>query len=78
MGYISREERERASGYLNRWINSSEAGNVTAQQYRRLASWLNGKTFQQIANEEGVTAQAISQSIRHNYKRLDIYILSLQ
>lgn len=78
MGYISREERAQSSVYLSRWVNTPGADKLTIKQYQRLTMWLYGQTFKQIAKEEGVTPQAISQGVGRDYKKLQAYILTLQ
>ena len=43
---------------------------LTVQQYKRLASWLAGMTMAEIAEEEGVTQQAVGASIKRDSQRI--------
>lgn len=60
--------------YLDKYIHAGLP--LTLGQYKRLASFLAGLTYEQIAQDEGVTQQAVGQSVRRDLKRIKQFAIN--
>lgn len=62
MPYTSKEERDLIRAALQRYIRDTSS--LTLLQYSRLMLWLNGDSVAAIAEDEGVSAQAVGASVK--------------
>lgn len=58
-------EKQAMLELVNKYVQT-EGSVLTVQRYQRVISWLNGMSFAEIGQEEGVSAQAISQSVKRD------------
>lgn len=68
MKYTTKAEKELVAATVNKYIHSGYS--LTIQRYTRVVSWSNGMTLQDIATEEGVTHQAVGQTVREDFKKI--------
>lgn len=66
--YTSQADKELVAEHLVGWAR--EHHTLTVKRYFRLGKWLNGDTFEVIAREEGVTKQAVGQTVRRDFKEI--------
>lgn len=72
----TRTEKQALLNQLQLYTRSDAAKSMTLQQYQRLVSWLNGMSFTEIAQEEAISPQAVSQSVSRDIRKIEAYILS--
>lgn len=66
MAYTTKKEKDQLAQNVHKYI---QAGNsLSILRYTRLMSWLGGMTFAEIAEEQGLTAQAVANSVRRDAK----------
>ena len=67
MHKTSQQEKDEVLRWIDKYVQNSPI--LTIRQYKRLACWLAGMTHQQIADEEGVSHQAVAQSVKRDVKK---------
>lgn len=68
MQYTTKAEKAIAEQWVHRYVNSKHQ--LSIRQYTRLMCWLGGDTFKEIAAADGVTEQAIANSVRRDLKKV--------
>lgn len=51
---------------LNMYVQSGEAKNLSILRYKRLSQAIQGRTYAQIAMEEGTSSQAVAHSVKRD------------
>jgi DNA-binding CsgD family transcriptional regulator len=72
MNYTTKKEKREIMDRLHALVNDGHS--LTIKRYQRLVLWLEGNTFAEIAKVEGVTAQAVSQSVRRDFLRVQTFV----
>ncbi len=66
--YTSNQEKQLVNKWLQRYARANQS--LTVIRYVRIMRWLYGETYQQIAEKDGVTAQAVAHSVKRDVKKI--------
>lgn len=73
MTYTTAADKELVRHNLVRYTNAGKP--MTISSVIRLQQWLEGKTFKEIAEEEGVTDSAVAYSVKRSVKAIKAFAL---
>lgn len=65
---ISFPEKQEVQRWVDKYVRDNQP--LTLQQYKRIAGWLAGLTYREIAKAEGKSHQAVGASIKRDALRI--------
>lgn len=68
MHYTTKEDKILVQNTIHRFVQTGDK--LSVKRYQRLIMWLEGNTFAAIAKVEGVSQQAIANSVRRDFARV--------
>lgn len=68
MKYTKRQKQILVQQWIDRYIKSQRK--MTLVQYRRVAGWMGGLTYAEIAGLENVSPQAVAASVKRDVKAI--------
>lgn len=66
MSRATKEEKEKVLAYLQ----AGEPLVINIKRYVRLDGWLKGMSLRKLAGKEGVSYQAVGETVRADFKRI--------
>lgn len=64
MARLTQQDKRVVKEYINKYVQNGGEQRITLQTFHRTQQWSEGYTFAEIAEAEGVSAQAVQFSVK--------------
>lgn len=77
MEYNTEPDKEIVRAYIHQYVNTGSS-DLRLKAYGRTMQWLEGSTFQEIAQTDGASSQAVAASVKRVVEKVKVFALAYQ